>query len=80
MTHRRALSRRRYLSCRHFYTQVELDDQSLQVAEPRPGSWHFDDPIDQILAEVDLQKMFGTLSEEQQRTLRLHFIEVLYIG
>jgi hypothetical protein len=47
---------------------VELDDQSLQVAEPRPGSWHFDDPIDQILAELDLQKMFGTLSEDQERT------------
>ena len=73
MTHRRALSRRRYLSCRHFYTQVELDDESFQVAKPQ--SWHFDDPIDPILAELDLQKMFGTLSEVQQKTLRLHFIE-----
>jgi len=27
------------------------------------------------LAELDLQKMFGTLSEDQQKTLRLHFIE-----
>ena len=73
MTYRRAISRRRYLNSRHFYTQVELDDQSFQVAEPRSG--HFDDPIDQILAELDLQKMFGTLSEDQQKTLRLHFIE-----
>ena len=73
MTYRRAVSRRRYLNSRHFYTQVELDDQSLQVAEPR--SRHFDDPIDQIVAELDLQKMFGTLSEDQQKTLRLHFIE-----
>jgi len=24
---------------------------------------------------LDLQKMFGTLSEDQQKTLRLHFIE-----
>src|SRR6201988_3793775 len=73
MTHRRAVSRRRYLNSRHFYTQMELDDQSFQVAESRPG--HFDDPIDQILAELDLQKMFGTLSEDQRKTLRLHFIE-----
>jgi RNA polymerase sigma-70 factor (ECF subfamily) len=73
ITYRRAISRRRYLNSRHFYTQVELDDQSLQVAEPR--SRHFDDPIDQIVAELDLQKMFGTLSEDQQKTLRLHFIE-----
>jgi RNA polymerase sigma-70 factor (ECF subfamily) len=74
MTYRRAISRRRYLNSRHFYTQVELDDESsLQVAEPRFG--HFDDPIDQILADLDLQKMFGALSEDQQKTLRLHFIE-----
>jgi RNA polymerase sigma-70 factor, ECF subfamily len=73
MTYRRAISRRRYLNCRHFYTLVELDDQSIEVAAPR--SERFDDPIDQILAELDLQKMFGALSEDQQRTLRLHFIE-----
>lgn len=73
MTYRRAISRRRYLNSRHFYTQVELDDQSVQVAEPEPG--HCDDPMDQILAELDLQKMFGTLSEDQRQTLRLHFIE-----
>jgi RNA polymerase sigma-70 factor (ECF subfamily) len=73
MTHRRAISRRRYLNSRHFYTQVELDDQSFQVVEPRSGQ--FDDPVDQILAELDLQKMFGTLSEDQRKTLRLHFIE-----
>jgi RNA polymerase sigma-70 factor (ECF subfamily) len=73
MTYRRALSRRRYLNSRHFYTQVELDDQSIQVPEPR--SEHFDGPIHQMLAELDLQKMFGILSEDQQKTLRLHFIE-----
>jgi RNA polymerase sigma-70 factor (ECF subfamily) len=73
MTYRRAISRRRYLNSRHFYTQVELDDQSFQVA--KPGSGHCDDPRDQILAELDLQKMFGALSEDQQKTLRLHFIE-----
>ena len=73
MTYRRAISRRRYLNSRHFYTQVELDDESSQVAEPRSG--HSDDPVNQILAELDLQKMFGILSEDQQKTLRLHFIE-----
>jgi RNA polymerase sigma-70 factor (ECF subfamily) len=73
MTHRRAISRRRYLTSRHFYTQLELDEQSFEFAEPR--CVHSDDPADSILAELDLQKMFGTLSEDQQQTLRLHFIE-----
>jgi len=73
ITYRRAISRRRYLNSRHFYTQVELDDESFQVADFRSG--HSDDPNDQLLAALDLQKIFGTLSEDQQKTLRLHFIE-----
>jgi RNA polymerase sigma-70 factor (ECF subfamily) len=71
MTHRRAISRRRYLNSRHFYAQVELDEQQFQFEESESGH----DPIDPILAELDLQKMFGTLSEDQRKTLRLHFIE-----
>jgi RNA polymerase sigma-70 factor (ECF subfamily) len=73
MTYRRAISRRRYLHSRHFYTHVELDEQSFELAERRCG--HSDDPVDSILAELDLQKLFGALSEDQQNTLRLHFIE-----
>ena len=73
MAYRRAISRRRYLTSRHFYTQVELDDQAIHAAEPRPGD--SDEPVGQVLAELDLQKLLGTLSEDQQKTLRLHFIE-----
>lgn len=73
MAYRRAISRRRYLHSRHFYTRVELDDNAINVAEIR--SRDSDDPIDQILAELDLRKLFGTLSEDQKKTLRLHFIE-----
>lgn len=72
MTYRRAISRRRYLNSRHFYTRIELDEQSLQATAPGLRS---DGSIDQRLAELDLQKMFGTLTEDQQTTLRLHFIE-----
>ncbi len=73
IAYRRAISRRRYLNSRHFYTRVELDEQAVQIAEPRSGQ--LDDKVDHILAELDLQKMFDTLSEDQQTTLRLHFIE-----
>src|SRR5580704_2242468 len=58
VTYRRAISRRRYLNSRHFYTQVELDEQSFEVAEPRCG--RSQDPVDSILAELDMQKMWGT--------------------
>jgi RNA polymerase sigma-70 factor, ECF subfamily len=73
MTYRRAISRRRYLNSRHFYTQVELDEGAIPA--PDSGSAHFEGSVGQRLAELDLQKMFGALSEDQQKTLRLHFIE-----
>jgi RNA polymerase sigma-70 factor (ECF subfamily) len=73
MTHRRAISRRRYLNSRHFYARVEFDEKAEQLSKLEAGE--FDDSVNQILAELDLQKMFGTLSEDQQKTLRLHFIE-----
>jgi RNA polymerase sigma-70 factor (ECF subfamily) len=73
MTYRRAISRRRYLNSRHFYTQVELDEGAIPAPDSR--SAHSEGSIEQRLAELDLQKMFGALSEDQQKTLRLHFIE-----
>lgn len=73
MAYRRAISRRHRLNSRHFYTQLELDEQLIQTGES--GFNQSNGPIDQRLAELDLQKMFETLSEDQQKTLRLHFIE-----
>ena len=76
MTYRRAISRRRYLNSRHFYTQVELDEGAIPaIPAPDSGSAHSEGSVGQRLAELDLQKMFGALSEDQQKTLRLHFIE-----
>jgi RNA polymerase sigma-70 factor (ECF subfamily) len=72
MTYRRAISRRRYLSSRHFYTNVELEEQTTTIADSRLVR---SDECEQRLAELDLQTMFATLSEDQQKTLRLHFIE-----
>jgi RNA polymerase sigma-70 factor (ECF subfamily) len=73
MAYRRAISRRRYLNSRHFYTRVELDDQAIHALEPQSGEG--DAANGRMLVGLDLQKMFRTLSEDQQKTLRLHFIE-----
>lgn len=72
MTYRRAISRRRYLKSRHFYTRVELDEIAGGVASPPLAQ---PDAIKATLARLDLQRIFGSLSEDQQKTLRLHFIE-----
>src|SRR5262249_23511780 len=73
MAYRRAISWRQYLSSRHFYTRVELDEHVAQSANASLA--HSDGAIEQCLADLDLQKMFGNLSEGQRKTLRLHFIE-----
>lgn len=73
MAYRRAISRRRYLSSRHFYKRVDLAELTIEPANPPsadPG-----DSIAPIVAGLDLQKAFAILSEDQQKTLRLHFIE-----
>lgn len=74
MTYRRSISRRRYLASRHFYTRVDLDDDNTSQCISSPAN-RFGSSIDQRLATFDLQRMFASLSENQRRTLRLHFIE-----
>jgi RNA polymerase sigma-70 factor, ECF subfamily len=73
MAYRRALSRRQYLNSRHFYTHLELDEQLTLATASQYG--RSDSSLDRQLARLDLQKMFASLSEDQQKTLRLHFIE-----
>ena len=73
MTYRRAISRRRYLNARHFYTRVDFDEQAVQVVDSNKRPLH--KSIDQVMARMDMQKIFGTLSQDQQNTLRMHFIE-----
>ena len=72
MAYRRAVSRRRYLTSRHFYTRLDLDDTASELVDPRTGAGQIEDSID---GTDGLQKVFEDLSENQRRTLRLFFIE-----
>jgi RNA polymerase sigma-70 factor (ECF subfamily) len=74
MAYRRAISRRRYLTSRHFYTRLDLDDTASDVADPRT-SGQLEAAIDEQLGTSGVQKVFDTLSENQRQTLRLFFIE-----
>jgi RNA polymerase sigma-70 factor, ECF subfamily len=75
MAYRRALSRRRYLTSRHFYTRLDLEDAASQLADPRTKAGQLEDSIDARLGNGSLQKVFEILSENQRQTLRLFFIE-----
>jgi len=76
MTHHRAISRRRYLTSRHFYDRKGLgsgmDGSSEQITESVGAS-----PIpDEILEKQEiLSRWFEELSPDQQETLQLFFFE-----
>jgi RNA polymerase sigma-70 factor (ECF subfamily) len=75
MAYRRAISRRRYLTSRHFYTRLDLDDAASQLADPRTSVGQLEDSIDGGLGNGSLQRAFEALAENQRQTLRLFFIE-----
>jgi RNA polymerase sigma-70 factor, ECF subfamily len=75
MAYRRAISRRRHLTSRHFYTRLDLDDGASQLADPRASRGRFEDSAAGRLGNGGLQRAFAALSENQRRTLQLHFFE-----
>ena len=75
MAYRRAISRRRYLTSRHFYTCLDVDDTALGLADPKAEAGQLEDSIDGRLGNGSLQKLFEALSANQRETLRLHFME-----
>ena len=76
MTYRRAISRRRYLTSRHFYTRMDLDEAANQLSDPLTKSGRFGDAMDGVLDQRQvLQSWFSELSESQRQTLHLFFFE-----
>jgi len=75
MTYHRAITRRRYLSCRHFYTQVDLEDVEAQLLDSRNDLERLEEWLDSDFRHFELQKLVAGLSDNQQKTLRLCFFE-----
>ena len=76
MTYRRAISRRRYLTSRHFYAHLDLDQAENQMGDLQAKSVRHEDSMDGALDQkAALQSWFAELSESQRETLRLFFFE-----
>jgi RNA polymerase sigma-70 factor (ECF subfamily) len=76
MTYRRAISRRRYLTSRHFYTSLDLDQAANQLGDVPAKSGRHEDSMDTALErEETLQRWLVNLSEGQRQTLHLFFFE-----
>ena len=80
MTYHRAIARRRYLTSRHFYTRVDLDDVERELADPGTASLGPGDSSDGLLGREGLQKVLEDLSENQRKTLQLFFVEGHTLG
>jgi RNA polymerase sigma-70 factor (ECF subfamily) len=76
MTYRRAISRRRYLTSRHFYTHADLDQAANQLGDAPENSARFDVRMNELLDRRKVQQSwFAELSENQRQTLHLFFFE-----
>jgi len=76
MTYRRAISRRRYLTSRHFYTYLDLDQAANRLGDPGAGSGGPESSMNESLDRREaLQSFFTGLSESQRQTLHLFFFE-----
>jgi RNA polymerase sigma-70 factor (ECF subfamily) len=76
MTYRRAISRRRYLTSRHFYTHVDLDQAANQLGNLPAKPGRYDDSMSTALERKEtLQRWLMELSESQRQTLHLFFFE-----
>ncbi len=75
MAYCRAISRRRYLTHRRFYSQLGLDDAAVVEVQSSVEARRYEDTIEGVLGQGTLERMFAALSENQRLTLRLHVFE-----
>ena len=76
MTYRRAISRRRYLTSRHFYTHLDLDQAANQLGDGESRSGRLEPSMAEAVDRKEaLQNWLNELSESQRQTLHLFFFE-----
>lgn len=76
MTHRRAISRRRYLTSRHFYSRLDLDETAGALQDGGgETSRHAESMAEALAKRETLESWFDQLSPNQRETLQLFFFE-----
>jgi RNA polymerase sigma-70 factor (ECF subfamily) len=75
MTYHRAISRRRYLTSRHFYTYLDIDETAEALQHSGTNGQAYEESLEGELGREAWQRLWNALSENQRETLRLHFFE-----
>jgi RNA polymerase sigma-70 factor (ECF subfamily) len=73
MAYHRAIERRRYLSTRQFYGHADLQARAERVVGNPTTETEYS--AEAVFGRNGLEKVIGSLSEDQRETLRLHFFE-----
>jgi RNA polymerase sigma-70 factor, ECF subfamily len=73
MAYHRAISRRRYLVTRQFYTHKQIEGISEQVVAT--ATTENDYSAEAVLGRNGLEKVMEALTDDQRETLNLHFFE-----
>jgi RNA polymerase sigma-70 factor (ECF subfamily) len=73
MTYHRAISRRRYLVTRQFYSHQDVERVGEQVVGV--ATTENDYSAEAVLGRNGLEKVMEALTDDQRKTLRLHFFE-----
>jgi len=73
MVYHRAISRRRYLVTRQFYTHKQIECISERVVGA--ATTENDYSAETVFGRNGLEKVIESLSEDQRQTLKLHFFE-----
>jgi RNA polymerase sigma-70 factor (ECF subfamily) len=76
MTHRRAITRRRYLTSRHFYTYLDWEKEGDRPRYSQTTAPRYANALWEAVEKMDsLRNGFEGLSENQRETLMLFFFE-----
>ena len=75
MAYHSALARRRYLNSRHFYSLVGLEDVENHLTDSGNGNCGQYYGEAALIGDSRLSTVFHGLSDDQQETLRLFFVE-----
>jgi len=75
MTYRRAISRRRYLTSRHFYTHLDLDQAADRLGNLPSDSRNGNSLDGDLERKQAWESWLAELSESQRQTLHLFFFE-----
>jgi RNA polymerase sigma-70 factor, ECF subfamily len=73
MAYHRAIERRRYLATRHYYNREEIRDRAVGMAGKLIVEADYS--ADVVFGRTGIQKVLGTLSEDQSKTIRLFFFD-----